>query len=79
MKLLLLIPLAVNVIYYDVRFRRIPNKLVLIALFAGLTINIAFGGASGADGRQIVFKYGNSAFHSVFRFCESFFYHGVNP
>jgi prepilin peptidase CpaA len=48
MKLLLLIPLAVNVIYYDVRFRRIPNKLVLVALFAGLAINIAFGGASGA-------------------------------
>lgn len=48
MKLLLLVPLAVSVIYYDVRFRRIPNVLVLAALIAGLTINISFGGAPGA-------------------------------
>lgn len=48
MKLMLLIPLAVTVIYYDVRFRRIPNVLVLAALIAGLTINISFGGAPGA-------------------------------
>ena len=48
MKLLLLVPLAVSVIYYDVRFRRIPNVLVLAALIAGLIINISFGGARGA-------------------------------
>lgn len=48
MKLLLLVPLAVSVIYYDVRFRRIPNVLVLAALIAGLAINISFGGAPGA-------------------------------
>jgi prepilin peptidase CpaA len=48
MKLILLVPLAVSVIYYDLRFRRIPNVLVLAALIAGLAINIAFGGAPGA-------------------------------
>ncbi len=48
MKLLLLAPLAVAVIYYDVRFRRIPNVLVLAALIAGLAINISFQGAPGA-------------------------------
>jgi prepilin peptidase CpaA len=48
MKLLLLVPLAVVVIYYDVRFRRIPNVLVLAALIAGLTINISYGGSRGA-------------------------------
>ncbi|HKR10744.1 MAG TPA: A24 family peptidase [Pyrinomonadaceae bacterium] len=47
-KLLLLLPLAVGVIYYDVRFRRIPNILVLSALIAGLAINIGFHGTSGA-------------------------------
>lgn len=48
MKLLLLIPLAVTVIYYDVRFRRIPNVVVLTALIAGLTLNISLAGAPGA-------------------------------
>ncbi|HEX2267941.1 MAG TPA: A24 family peptidase [Pyrinomonadaceae bacterium] len=48
MKLLLLVPLAVAVIYYDVRFRRIPNRLVLAALVAGLAINISFQGKHGA-------------------------------
>jgi prepilin peptidase CpaA len=48
MKLLLLVPLAVAVTYYDVRFRRIPNLLVLAALVAGLAINISFQGKSGA-------------------------------
>jgi|SRR5688500_5989736 len=48
MKLLLLVPLAVVVIYYDLRFRRIPNVVVLAALIAGLTINISFGGGRGA-------------------------------
>lgn len=46
-KLAVLVPLAVSVIYYDVRFRRIPNMLVLIALIAGLVINSALGGWHG--------------------------------
>src|SRR5262245_32498227 len=48
MKLLLLVPLAVLVIYYDLRFRRIPNVLVGAALIAGFTINISYGGWRGA-------------------------------
>ena len=48
MKLLLLAPLAVIVIYYDVRYRRIPNQLVLGMLVGGLVINTSFGGLLGA-------------------------------
>jgi prepilin peptidase CpaA len=48
MKLLLLLPLAAIVIYYDVRYRRIPNVVVVAALVAGLTINTSFMGFSGA-------------------------------
>jgi len=48
MKLLLLVPMAAFIIYYDVRYRRIPNLLVLGLLIGGLTINISFGGLSGA-------------------------------
>ncbi len=48
MKLLLLIPMAMFIIYYDVRYRRIPNLLVLSLLIGGLTINISFGGFNGA-------------------------------
>jgi len=48
MKLLLLLPLATIVIYYDVRFRRIPNLVVVSALVAGLTINTSFMGFEGA-------------------------------
>lgn len=47
MKLVLLAPLAFFVIYYDVRYRRIPNVLVLSALLAGLSVNTAFGGWQG--------------------------------
>ena len=47
MKLVLLAPLAIFVIYYDVRYRRIPNVLVLSALLAGVSINTAFGGWHG--------------------------------
>ena len=47
MKLLLLLPLAVVVIYYDVRFRRIPNIVVASALVAGLAINTSFAGLPG--------------------------------
>lgn len=48
MKLLLLGPLAVVVIYYDVRYRRIPNVIVLATLVAGLAINTSFGGMQGS-------------------------------
>ena len=48
MKLLLLVPMAAFIMYYDVRYRRIPNILVVSLLIGGLTINISFGGASGA-------------------------------
>lgn len=50
MKILVLLPLAILVIYYDVRYRRIPNVLVLSALIAGFAINTAFGGFDGAVG-----------------------------
>ena len=44
---LFLIPLAALVIYYDVRYRRIPNPFVLATLISGLTLNFAIGGFSG--------------------------------
>jgi prepilin peptidase CpaA len=43
-----LIPLAVLIIYYDVRYRRIPNPFVLATLISGLTVNVYFTGMSGA-------------------------------
>ncbi|PYS67739.1 MAG: hypothetical protein DMF69_22180, partial [Acidobacteria bacterium] len=46
--LFLLVPLAIIIIYYDVRYRRIPNAYVLATLISGLTINTLFGGLSGA-------------------------------
>lgn len=42
-----LVPLAVLIIYYDVRYRRIPNPFVIATLISGLTMNIAFGGLNG--------------------------------
>ena len=44
----LLLPLAVAITYYDVRYRRIPNRLVLAALMSGLLTNSVFGGFTGA-------------------------------
>ena len=41
------IPLAAAIIYMDVRYRRIPNKLVLVTLIIGLTLNTIFGGRQG--------------------------------
>jgi prepilin peptidase CpaA len=46
--LVLLIPLAIIIIYHDVRYRRIPNAYVLATLISGITINFAFGGFRGA-------------------------------
>jgi prepilin peptidase CpaA len=48
MKILLLAPMAAFIMYYDVRYRRIPNVLVLGTLIGGLAINTSFGGFAGA-------------------------------
>jgi prepilin peptidase CpaA len=45
--LFVLIPLAIIILYYDVKYRRIPNAYVLAALISGLTINTVFGGIWG--------------------------------
>lgn len=45
---LILVPLAVVIIYHDVRYRRIPNPFVLATLMSGLMINLAMGGLDGA-------------------------------
>jgi prepilin peptidase CpaA len=44
---IIFIPLAVAITYMDVRYRRIPNKLVLLTLMVGLTLNTIFGGTHG--------------------------------
>ena len=43
----LLIPLAVIIGYYDVRYRRIPNAFVLATLAGGIAMNAIFGGLPG--------------------------------
>ena len=40
---LMFLPLAIGITYMDVRYRRIPNKLVLAVLMAGLILNTLFG------------------------------------
>jgi prepilin peptidase CpaA len=42
-----LVPLAVLIIYYDVRYRRIPNPFVLATLLTGLILNFGLTGMSG--------------------------------
>ena len=44
---LLFIPLAVAITYMDVRYRRIPNMLVLAIFLGGITLNTVFGGSHG--------------------------------
>lgn len=44
---LLFFPLALMISYMDVRYRRIPNKLVLLILIGGLTLNTVFNGLHG--------------------------------
>jgi prepilin peptidase CpaA len=46
----LLVPLAIIIAYYDVRYRRIPNLLVVTTLAGGLAMNILFGGLQGLYG-----------------------------
>ncbi len=43
----LLLPLAVIITYYDVRYRRIPNPFVFATLASGISINGIFGGLPG--------------------------------
>ena len=43
----LLVPLAVFITYYDVRYRRIPNAFVLATLVCGLLINGILNGLGG--------------------------------
>jgi prepilin peptidase CpaA len=45
-----LIPLAVIVAYYDVRYRRIPNAFVLATFISGIAINAITGGFQGVMG-----------------------------
>ncbi len=56
----LLIPLAAVITYYDVCYRRIPNRLVLVALVSGLAVNTVFGGWSGMRASLVgcVFAFG---------------------
>lgn len=42
-----LIPLAIIIAYYDVRYRRIPNPFVLATLISGVVMNAVFGGLAG--------------------------------
>jgi prepilin peptidase CpaA len=44
---ILLTPLAALITYYDVRYRRIPNMVVLAALICGLAANTAINGWRG--------------------------------
>lgn len=42
-----LVPLAIVITYYDVRFRRIPNPFVLATLLSGVAINFVSVGTHG--------------------------------
>ena len=44
---IMFVPMAILIAYMDVRYRRIPNKLVLITLVGGLTLNTIFAGRQG--------------------------------
>ena len=44
---LLFLPFALMISYTDIRYRRIPNKLVLVILIVGITFNTVFHGANG--------------------------------
>jgi prepilin peptidase CpaA len=57
-KLAVLVPLAASVIYHDVRYRRIPNMLVLTALIAGLAINTTLSGWHGLGSSLFGFGLG---------------------
>lgn len=56
---LIFIPLVLSISYMDVRYRRIPNKLVLTILLGGIVVNAYFGAwhglASSFGGAAIAF------------------------
>ena len=41
------VPLSLAITYMDVRYRRIPNKMVLVILISGITLNSFFNGWHG--------------------------------
>ena len=41
------VPLAISISYVDIRYRRIPNNLVVLTLMVGLIVNTIFGGTHG--------------------------------
>ena len=61
-----LIPLAAAVIYYDMRYRRIPNVFVLATLLSGLAMGLSRGGLTGMM---------NSAGGCLFAFILMFMLH----
>ena len=44
---MIFIPLALSITYMDVRYRRIPNRQVLIILLCGIALNVVFGAWQG--------------------------------
>ena len=44
---ILFIPMAILITYWDVRYRRIPNELVLLTFIGGLALNTIFEGSHG--------------------------------
>jgi prepilin peptidase CpaA len=55
--ILLIFVLGVFITYYDVRYRRIPNKLVLTGLFCGLLLNAWLGGWRGLGESLLGFSF----------------------
>ncbi|MCI0389408.1 MAG: A24 family peptidase [Acidobacteria bacterium] len=47
LSIILLIPLAALITYYDVRYRRIPNVVVLATMICGMSANAAINGWRG--------------------------------
>jgi prepilin peptidase CpaA len=43
----LFVPMAAMITYMDVKYRRIPNKLVLVTLIGGIVLNTFFEGTHG--------------------------------
>jgi len=44
---ILFIPMALLITYWDVRYRRIPNELVLLTFIGGIALNTIFDGSHG--------------------------------
>jgi len=65
---LMFIPLAISIAYMDVRYRRIPNKLVFATVIAGLTLNALFGGwhGLGASFAGLLLAFGLMFFFHAF-------------